>query len=241
MLLFQRILEYPRVSKALRDIALEKAGKNVPHRDHHCGFAAMQGTGHADLDRIMEERSPLCFEIELIKVEQPGQYKQEHWAMTDKEKETALPLLKEQGNTLYMERNFSQAAEKYFEALSYLEEQLIKEKPQSDSWYIIARQKIPFLLNYSQCKLVLEDYAEVIRHTTSVLEIDSDNIKALYRRGMAHSARWDVEEAQEDLRRVAQLDTSLVKTVNKELRSLAQRVKEKDAAEREKLKGKMFT
>lgn len=237
----QRIMDYPNVSKALREMALKKAGKEPPHQ-HQCSFAAMQlGTGYPDLDQIMQDAAPLCFELELINVEQPGEYKQDHWAMTDVEKSSAVPILREEGNTLYKQADHLAASLKYFEALSYLEEMLIKEKPQSETWYSIAKQKIPFLLNYAQCKLLMKEYAETIRHTTSVLEIEDDNVKALYRRGKAHSASWDVEQARRDLSRAAELDVSLVTAVEKELRSLTQRVKEKDTAERERLKGRLFT
>lgn len=240
--LLQRIMDYPTVSKALRDMALRKSGKNVPLAEHRCSFAAMQqGTGHSDLDTILQDGSPVCFEFELLRVEQPGDYQQEHWAMTDAEKSAAIPILKEEGNALYKKGEYETASTKYFEALSYLEEQLIKEKPQSETWYGIAKQKVPFLLNYSQCKLLMQDYADAIRHSTSVLEIDPDNVKALYRRGRAHAASWDVEEAQGDLRRAAELDNSLSNAVDKELKALALSVKAKDEAERVRLKGKMFT
>lgn len=223
-------------------MALRKAGKEVPVQSHQCSFSAMQtGTGHPDLDGILGDMCPLCFELELVGVEQPGDYKKDHWAMTDGEKTVATSALREEGNALYKRGDYEGASGKYFEALSYLEERIIKEKPQSEEWYAIANKKVPLLLNYAQCKLLGEDYAEVIRHTTSVLEIDPGNIKALYRRGRARSAGWDVQEATEDLRRAAELDPSLGGTVEKELRALTQRVKEKDAAERERLRGKLFT
>lgn len=223
-------------------MSLRKAGKDVPPTEHRCSFASMQqGTGHPDLDKILEGASPLCFEFELLRVEQPGDYQQDHWAMTDSEKAAAVLVLKEEGNALYKKGDHKKASEKYFEALSYLEQMIIKEKPKSETWHGIAQQKIPFLLNYAQCKLLMEEYVEVIRHTTSVLEIEPENVKALYRRGRAHSAIWDVEEAKRDLRKATELDTSLASAVEKEVRSLAQRVKEKDTADRERLKGKLFT
>ena len=199
------------------------------------------GTGYPELDQILTNMSPLCFEMELVAVEQPGNYKKDHWAMTDPEKTVAVSALREEGNALYKQGNYGGASGKYFEALSYLEEQIVKEKPQSEEWYAIANTKVPLLLNYAQCKLLEEEYAEVIRHTTSVLEIDPENIKALYRRGRAHSASWDVHEATRDLRMAVELDPSLGSAVEKELKALTQRVKEKDAAERERLRGKLFT
>ena len=223
-------------------MALRKAGKDIPPTEHRCSYSVMQhGTGHTELDHILEEASPLCFEFELLRVDQPGNYQQDHWAMTDDEKATAIPVLKEEGNSLYKEGKHNLASEKYFQALSYLEEQIIKEKPKSETWHAITKQKVPLLLNYAQCKLLMQDYADAIRQTTSVLEVEPKNIKALYRRGKAHSASWDVEEATRDLRKAAELDNSLTHAVEKELRALGERVKEKDVAERDRLRGKMFT
>lgn len=234
------MIDYPRVSKALREMALRAAGKEPPAHTHQCSFASMQGTGYPDLDKIHEDAAPISFELELLEVKQPGDYNPDHWALTDEEKAKALPVLREEGNTLYKRGEYLLASRKYYHALGYLEQQLIKEKPQSDTWNKIAEQKVPFLCNYAQCMLLMGDFAEVIRHTTSVLEVDQDNVKALYRRGKAHSASWSVEEARRDLTRAAQLDPSLANTVEKELKSLTKRVKDKDTAERERLKGKMF-
>lgn len=227
------------MSVALRDMAAKKAGKKVEHHHHHCGFGALQ-TGFQDLDKIMEERSPLAFEFEFLRMELPGEYKQDSWAMTEDEKTAAVPVLKEEGNSLYKIGEYQKAADKYFEALSYLEELSIREKPQSDPWNRIEEKKVPLLLNYAQCKLLVEDYAEVIRHTTTVLEFDRNNVKALFRRGKAHAASWDVEEARSDFAEVVKLDPSLSKTVEKELRMLAERVRKQDAAEKEWLRGKLF-
>ena len=207
---------------------------------HRCGLTALHGTGYHDLDQIVADRYALAFEFELLRVQQPGEYKQHSWAMTDDEKTVAVPKLKEEGNVLYRAGDFRGAAEKYFQALTYLEELSIKEKPDSESWNSVEEKKVPLLLNYAQCKLLMEDYAEVIRHTTTVLEFDSNNVKALYRRARAHAACWNTAEAKVDFARVVELDPSLSRSVDKILRSLTERVREKDEDEREQLKGKLF-
>lgn len=222
-------------------MAKRQAGQSVDHHHHHhCGFSAMQVTGHSDLDKIIEEQSPLAFEFEIMDVEQPGDYKQASWAMTEDERASAVPTLKEEGNALYRQRNYQAAAEKYFEALSHLEGLSIKEKPKSDVWNSIEEKKVPLLLNYAQCKLLMQDYAEVIRHTTTVLEFDRSNVKALYRRAKAHASCWNVDEARADFAEVVRLDPSLSRTVEKELTALSERVKEKDKEEKEKFRGKLF-
>jgi len=235
------VLEYPKVSKTFRELALKKAGKEVPHsHSHNCGFAVLQGTGHADLDRIFQDRNPLVFELELLQVEQPGNYKKDSWAMTDDEKSDIVSRLKEEGNTLYKAGDREGAIEKYFEALHYLEDLSLKEKPKSEGWRAVEERRIPLLLNYAQCMLLMENYTEVIRHTTSVLEFDADNVKALYRRAKAHAACWDREEAEADFARVVKLDPSLRRTVEREVNQLRQKMKKEEEEEKARLQGKLF-
>jgi hypothetical protein len=48
----------------------------------------------------------------------------------------------------------------------------IREKPRDIEWNELNAKKIPLLLNYAQCKLLLQDYYAVIEHCTTVLEFD---------------------------------------------------------------------
>ena len=235
------MIEYPKVSKALRELSLKKAGKELPHtHTHTCGFGAMQGTGYADLDTLYRDRHSLVFELELLKVDQPGEYKKESWAMSLAEKEEAISRLREEGNTLYRAGSHKDASEKYFEALGYLEELSLREKPQSDDWRAVEQRKVPLLLNYSQCMLLKRDYAEVIRHTTTVLGVDSDNVKALYRRAKAHAATWDRDAAQADFKRVVELDPSLARSAERELAQMEERLQREQEEEKDRWKGKLF-
>lgn len=195
-------------------------------------------TGYDDLDKLMADKPSLMFEIEVVKVEQPNEYKQDSWLMSDQQKREAIPKLRQIGNELYREHKHLEASEKYFEALSYLEQLSIKEKPQSEEWDKIESDKLPLLLNYAQCKMVLQDYRDAIRHTTSALEIDGNNVKAYYRRAKAHAACWNIEEAKKDFEQAVTLDPSLTKHVSKELVELQDRVQKQNKLESEQLRGK---
>lgn len=242
LMFHQLVIEYPKVSKALRELSLKKAGKEVPHtHSHSCGFGAMQGTGYPDLDKLYQEMHPLAFELELLKVDQPGEYKKESWAMSVQEKEVAVTRLREEGNSLYRAGNHEDASGKYFEALGYLEQLSLREQAQSDEWRAIEERKVPLLLNYAQCMLLKKDYAEVIRHTTTVLAMDADNVKALYRRAKAHAASWDKEEAEADFARVVRLDPSLARSVERELKQLDEKLRGEQEAEEDRLRGKLFS
>ena len=206
------------------------------HHEHSCSLSAMKSTGYPDLDDLMVNEQDLIFEIELLKYEKPGEYRKETWQMDAEEKLSNVPGLKEIGNKLYQQKKYKEAAEKYAEALGCLEQLCLREKPGDEPWLELDRMKVPFLLNYAQCKLFLGDYYEVIEHTSTVLDKDKDNVKALYRRAKAHVKCWNPQEAREDFNRAAALDPSLTKTVKKELDELEKLIKEHNADDKEKLK-----
>ncbi|KAK7485440.1 hypothetical protein BaRGS_00023388 [Batillaria attramentaria] len=229
---------YPMVAKSLRDI-------NKGHHNHTghqcCGMMAEGGTGYEDLNELMKKPSPLLFTLELIKFESPEDFEKETWTMDTNEKLAVIPKLKEEGNKLYKEKKYDAAIGKYEQALGLLEQLLTLEKPGDPEWVELDKKKIPLLLNYSQCKLLTEDYYTAITHTTDVLKKDyaseADRVKALFRRGKAHAAVWDVKEAKEDLQKAAELDPSLSKAVAKEIKLMEERVSEKEQQEKAKLRG----
>lgn len=206
------------------------------HQEHSCSLSAIKSTGYPDLDDLLINEQDLVFEMELLKFEKPGEFQKETWQMDSEEKLSLVPLLKDTGNKLYQEKKYKEAAEKYAEALGCLEQLCLREKPGDLPWLNLDRMKIPFLLNYAQCKLFLGDFYEVIEHTSTVLEKDKDNIKALFRRAKAHVKCWNPKEAREDFIRVMTLDPSLSKAVNKELVELERLTKEHDAQDRDSLK-----
>lgn len=55
-----------------------------------------------------------------------------------------------------------------------------------------------------------------------------DNVKALYRRAKAHTSVWNTDNAKDDFQKCATLDTSLTASVNKELKLLAEAMRQKD-------------
>lgn len=235
---------YTSVSQAIRALAKSKAGGDVSdaQKHHHqCSYSTMMhGSGYPDLDKLNQDKSPLAFELELLRVELPGNYKPNSWAMTDEEILRELPKLKERGNSLYRSGDHRSACEYYREALGYLEQMSMKEQPDSDNGKSIEELKVPFLLNYSQCKFLIGDFAEVVKHTSTVLKFDPNNVKALYRRARAHAGRWNLPDAEDDFKKAAALDPSLSKAADKELTELKSRIRVQEMQEKQKLKGKLF-
>ncbi|KAB7494995.1 AH receptor-interacting protein [Armadillidium nasatum] len=194
---------YPIVSKTLRDHHAKKQGKKV------------------------ETQPRRCCGIELLKVEPPGSYEKEFWAMTEDEQRLSIPILREEGNKLYKQGDYVTASKKYSEAIGRLDNIMLKEKPHDEDWNKLNDEKLPLLLNYAQCQLLLGEYYAVIEMCTEVLKYDPENVKALFRRGKAYVKIHNVKEAKEDLEKVIENDPDLKNMVNKLLKELTNNEKEK--------------
>lgn len=231
------VTAYPFVSKTLREAGKPQSEK----RNHHCCGVTLQneGIGYADLNELIKHPQDLEFTIELVKMILPDEYEKESWQMTEVEKLENIPHLKEKGNALFKEKKYNSASETYAKAIGMLEQLMLIEKPNDEEWLSLNQMKIPLLLNYAQCKLLNKEYYSVIEHCSTVLKTEPDNVKALYRRGKAYINTWDEENAVKDLRRAAEIDPSLCKTVEKELQIFATAIKEKNIAQKENL-SKMF-
>jgi hypothetical protein len=125
-------------------------------------------------------------EVELTLVRVESDYEREHWEISLEEKEALIPTLKAQGDAMFKTNDVPHAAEKYFVALAYIE--ALKARDGNYPAYL-SSTRIALLLNLSACKLKTKDYQAVIEHTSSVLELDASNTKALCRRGQAHLER----------------------------------------------------
>jgi len=234
--------EYPTVAKTLRDTFGHMGKKKAPdkiQRGHMCGMMAMQmegGLGYEDLNQLMKDPQDLEFIIELLSVELPDEYKKESWQMDAEEKLNSVPSLKDEGNRLYGEKKYVEATAKYGDAIGRLEQLMLREKPHDEEWLALREQKIPLLLNFSQCKLIASEFYPVIEHCSEVLEIDPDNVKALYRRARAHVGAWNPEQAKNDFKKVAELDSGLEVTCRKELKAVEEMEKDKDKEDQEKMR-----
>ncbi|KAM4555692.1 uncharacterized protein PAE49_014670 [Odontesthes bonariensis] len=225
---------YPIVSKAMRLIA---QGKD-PHEGqrHMCGMGNMfnyHSTGFPELDEIMRTPQPLIFIMELLQVGDPLSYQRESWMMEKDEKLQTVPILHMQGNSLVKQKDFRKAASKYKEAILLLKTVQSREMPGDVDYINLGRMIVPLELNYCQCMLELEEYYEVIEHTTELLEKHKDCVKGYYKRAKAHAAVWDEKEARRDFNKVAQLDITLASLVHRELKALSERMKEKYWEEKE--------
>uniref|UniRef100_A0A8C2Q5M2 Aryl-hydrocarbon-interacting protein-like 1 n=1 Tax=Cyprinus carpio TaxID=7962 RepID=A0A8C2Q5M2_CYPCA len=218
---------YPIVAKSLRRIAVGK--DPVDWHIHTCGMANMfayHSLGYDDLDELQKEPQPLYFVMELLKVQQPSEYDRESWALNDEERLKA--------------GRYDDATLKYKEAIMCIKNVQTKEKAWEAPWLRLEKMANTLTLNYCQCLLRMEEYYEVIEHTTDIINQHPGAMKAFYLRGKANMEVWNEAEARDDFMRVLDLDPGMKKTIKKELAVLKMRMELKDEEDRLKYKG-MFT
>ncbi|MED6252156.1 hypothetical protein ATANTOWER_007773, partial [Ataeniobius toweri] len=225
---------YPIVSKGMRLIA---QGKDpLEGQKHMCGMGNLfhyHSTGFPELDEIMRNPQPLIFVMELLQVGDPMSYHRESWMMEKDEKLQKVPVLHMQGNVLVKQKQFREAASKYKEAVLLLKTVQSREMPGDVDYINLGRMIVPLELNYCQCMLELEQYYEVIEHTTELLEKHKDCVKGYYKRAKAHAAVWNEKEARRDFNMVAELDITLAALVRREMKALSERMKVKYTEEKE--------
>lgn len=67
--------------------------------------------------------------------------------------------------------------------------------------------------------------------------VPADNVKAYFKRGKAHAAVWNAQEAQADFAKVLELDPALAPVVSRELRALETRIRQKDEEDKARFRG----
>lgn len=64
-------------------------------------------------------------DTELFKIEAPGDYQKESWQMNEEEKLNAIPGLHAEGNSLFRDKDYKAASDKYAMAIGILEQLML--------------------------------------------------------------------------------------------------------------------
>jgi len=187
------------------------------------------------------------------------------------EKMLQAEKIKEEGSQLYKEKKFSDAVDKYEEAPSLFhycystdpgwrknnrgiddDVLVLVDDVGADETEAaqIKRLRLTCALNIAQCKLKLAKFDEAVKACDVVLELDPDNIKALYRRaeGLVRpsgSTAYDQDMAIKDLNKATEIDpddkvvSSFLKTLREERKK--QRTKDKGTFEGMFGRGELYT
>lgn len=167
---------------------------------------------------VIPPNSTVYYEVELVSYEK----EKESWDMNTQEKIEAAGKKKEEGNVLFKAGKYERASKRYDKAAKYIEyDSSFSEEEKKLSKTL----KIASYLNNAACKLKLKEYKDAEKLCTKVLDIESTNVKALYRRAQASMQLTDLDLAEIDIKKALEVDPDN-REVKLEYRNLKEMVKE---------------
>lgn len=164
------------------------------------------------------------YEVEMISFTK----EKESWDMNTQEKIEAAGKKKEEGNAWFKAGKYERASRRYEKAAKFIEyDSSFTDEEKQQSKVL----KISCKLNNAACKLKLKDYKEAEKLCSKVLELDGQNVKALYRRAQAYIQLVDLDLADIDIKRALEIDPDNrdVKLENKILKDKVREYNKKEA------------
>ncbi|KAJ9565104.1 hypothetical protein OSB04_001070 [Centaurea solstitialis] len=180
---------------------------------------------------VVPPNATVTYEVELISFIKD----KESWDMNTPEKIEAAGKKKEEGNAFFKAGKYLKAVKRYEKAAKFIEYDTNFEEEEKKQAKAL---KVTCNLNNAACQLKLKDYKQAEKLCTKVLELESTNVKALYRRAQAYINVADLDLAELDIKKALEIDPNN-KDVKLEYKVLKEKIKEynkKDA----KFYGNMF-
>jgi hypothetical protein len=160
----------------------------------------------------------VVYSVELVDFENA----KESWEMSDAEKVGFASVRKDKGNAAFKEGNLDKAAKLYEKAVSSIS----YDKNFPDDVKILAKDiKKTCQLNLAAVYLKTKEYKRVVEQCSKVLEAESGNVKALYRRAQAYNELCDFVEAEIDVKAAILLEPQ-----NNDLVQLQKKIKASSSA-----------
>ncbi|XP_077250245.1 peptidyl-prolyl cis-trans isomerase FKBP62-like [Tasmannia lanceolata] len=180
---------------------------------------------------VVPPNSTVSYEVELVSFVKD----KESWDMSTPEKIEAAGKKKEEGNALFKVAKYATASKRYEKAAKFIEYDSTFSEEEKKQAKVL---KVTCNLNNAACKLKLKEYKNAEKLCTKVLEIESGNVKALYRRAQAYIQLADLDLAEIDIKKALEIDPDN-KDVKLEYRTLKEKMKEHNKKEA-KFYGNMF-
>eukprot|EP00752_Nemacystus_decipiens_P018415 g16514.t1 len=171
---------------------------------------------------VIKPGDTLLFDVELLGFHEKAK---ERWEMSAAELMEEATKMKEEGTALFMEKRFKEATERYIAAADSASAVPEKTDPGGEEEKAAVALEISCFLNAAQASLNGKEWGDAIAHATSALGKEADNVKALYRRGVARRHTGLVDESKQDLMAAYKIDPNN-KAVRKELQLLKAAMKE---------------
>eukprot|EP00246_Nothoceros_aenigmaticus_P003382 TRINITY_DN1451_c0_g1_i1.p1 TRINITY_DN1451_c0_g1~~TRINITY_DN1451_c0_g1_i1.p1 ORF type:complete len:595 (+),score=183.93 TRINITY_DN1451_c0_g1_i1:170-1954(+) len=192
------------------------------------------GYGDVETKRALATVPPkatLTFEVELVSFVK----EKENWDVDNAEKTVFAAKKKEEGNVLFKAGKFWRASKKYEKAVKFVEVDSAFDDEQKKQSKVL---KVSCYTNNAACKLKLKSYHDAVKLATKALEVDSSNVKALFRRAQGYIEIADYDLAEWDIKKALELEPK-----NTEVKVLAKSLKQKQIEQNKKeakLYGNMF-
>ncbi|KAL2530149.1 Peptidyl-prolyl cis-trans isomerase FKBP62 [Forsythia ovata] len=148
---------------------------------------------------VVTGNSTLYYEVEMVSFVK----EKESWDMSTQEKIEAAGKKKDEGNALFKAGKYQRASKRYKKAVKLIEYDSSFGEDEKQQAKVL---KVTCNLNNAACKLKLKDYKEAVKLCTKVLEIESQNVKALYRRAQAYIHLVDLDLAELDIKKALEID-----------------------------------
>jgi len=162
----------------------------------------------------------------------------EKWGMELNEKKEAAAKRKNDGNELFTQGHYSHALKKYKKALEYLDDSSSKLEP-DEKKHVNIELSLPCYLNSAMCHIKLKEYQKALDSCEKALQIDSRNVKGLWRRGVARTELGFWTEAKRDFTEALTIEPEN-KSIQQSMNRLKALMKKQDEIERERYK-KLFS
>ncbi|KAK8560735.1 hypothetical protein V6N13_026171 [Hibiscus sabdariffa] len=180
-------------------------------------YAFGSSESHQEL-AVVPANSTVYYEVEMISFVK----EKESWEMNTQEKIEAAGKKKEEGNALFKAGKYLRASKRYEKAVKFIDyDSSFGEEEKKQAKLL----KVTCNLNNAACKLKLNDYKQAAKLCTKVLELDSKNVKALYRRAQAYIQLVDLDLAEADIKKAMEIDPDN-RDVKQEYRILKEKIKE---------------
>ncbi|GFQ07408.1 peptidyl-prolyl cis-trans isomerase fkbp62 [Phtheirospermum japonicum] len=128
---------------------------------------------------------------------------------------------KEEGNQLFRNGKFQRAAKKYEKAVDYVSQD---GNYADEDEKIVKSLRVSCWLNGAASCLKLNNFGETINLCSKILDVESCNVKALYRRAQAYIGVEELLLAEVDIKKALEMDPQ-----NKEVKLLQKYLKKHEA------------